>query len=127
MGILTNLFSRLLFDRKLPTFHKLTSDTYGDFIKRSEFAIVLFHATWDVGGAKAIRPLLQSVSETQGDQAQFAEVDVDEHQDIPASIQLIQVPAIAYYRRGDLIEVVGGAPQDISAHVAALLAGEKEG
>ena len=127
MGFFSNLFSQQLAGPKLPTFRKLSSDTYARFTKSSEFAVILFDAAWDVGGGKAIRPSLQGIVQTHSNRVQFAEVDIDEHQDVPASNRLRQVQAIAYYRRGELVGLIGGQAQDISGHVAALLAGERVG
>jgi len=125
MGIFNNLFGQRLADPKLPTFHELSSDTYPDFTERNEFSVILFDAPWDVGGAKALRPRMQSAVQTYRDRVQFGEVDIDKHQDIPSSIQLRSIPAVAYYRKGKLIELVSGQTQDMPARIEALLGGPK--
>src|SRR5205823_6456616 len=101
-GIFKNLFTQLIASPTLPSFHKLSSATYPDFTERNQFAVVLFDAPWDVGGAKAILPSMESAFLKYGDQVQFGEVNIDEHQDVAASVRLLNVPAIAYYRRGEL-------------------------
>lgn len=59
------------------------------------------------------------------DRVQFGEVDIDKHQDIASSVQLLNIPAVTYYRKGELIELAIGQTQDIPARIEALLAGPK--
>ena len=125
MGDLNNLFKKRNANTTLPSFHKLSSATYRDFIERNEFGVVLFDAPWDVGGAKAIRPLLQSILQTYSDRVRFGEVDIDECQDVAASVRLLNIPTLGYYRGGNLTGLFIGQAQDVSARIAALLAGKK--
>jgi thioredoxin-like negative regulator of GroEL len=105
---------------------QLTSADYKQFIAAAPVAVIHFDTEWNAGHRAVIRQRMQDAEHSLGQQALFAEVDCDRSIDLAQSIDVMNVPLVAYYRGGDLVAALVGY-QDIRARVERILQGEHIG
>ena len=103
----------------------LSTETFMQFVTGNEYVVVLFDAPWDAAGGASIRPRLEQAAGHYAGQVQFGEVDVQEQVELARSVGVLNVPAVGYYRGGNLVGIFIGATQDVNANTSALLAGSE--
>jgi thioredoxin 1 len=81
--------------------------------------LVDFWASW-CGPCRIVGPLVESLAREYEGRAVVAKVNVDEEPGLAARYQIMGIPSLLLFKKGQLVErVVGAAPQE---HLAALLA-----
>jgi thioredoxin 1 len=80
--------------------------------------VVDFTATW-CGPCKLVAPLIEQLAESYGDRAQVLKLDVDDNRPIFKRFGLKSIPAVLFFKQGELVEtIVGVKPyEDFSAVV----------
>jgi thioredoxin 1 len=80
--------------------------------------VVDFTATW-CGPCKLVAPLIEQLAESYGDRAQVLKLDVDDNRSIFKRFGLKSIPAVLFFKQGELVEtIVGVKPyEDFSAVV----------
>lgn len=106
---------------------QLSFDEYAAFLAAKPIAAVHYDAAWDVGYRPGVRRRMVEAADAFGDQANFAEVDIDAEVELARALPIGNVPTVAYYRDGRLVAALIGADQNVKARVAKLLRGEKIG
>ncbi|HPF37874.1 MAG TPA: thioredoxin family protein [Phycisphaerae bacterium] len=104
-----------------------TVSEFESLVADAAIAVVHFDADWDAILRTPTRIEMRKAEEALGDHVVFAEVDVDASVDVARSIPIANVPAVAYYRHGELMDVVIGAGQDVSGLTRRVIAGEPIG
>jgi len=102
---------------------KLTGAEFKFFIASKLVAAIHFDAEWDVGYLPTMRAKMLEAAQALGNQVGFGEVDVDRELELAKSVRPSNVPAVAYYRNGNLVGVLIGVTQDIRATLERLLRG----
>ncbi len=106
---------------------QLTSDEYEAFVTAKAVAAIHYDAAWDVGYRSGMRRQMLEAADAFGEQANFAEVDVDSQHELAKALPVLNVPTVAYYRDGALVAALVGAHQNVGRRVERLLHGESIG
>jgi Thioredoxin len=106
---------------------QLTGTDLESFVAARPAAAIHFDAEWDVGHRPTVRARMLEAEKVLNEQANFGEVDVDQNQELAKTLQLLNVPAVAYYRDGKLVAILLGARQNIRARLERVLRGETIG
>jgi thioredoxin-like negative regulator of GroEL len=104
----------------------VTRAEFQSFISAKPFAAILFDAPWDRNGS-AIRAAMLALESAFAEQAVFGEVDCDQEWDLAKSIPVLNVPLVAYYHRGQLVQALIGGDQNVRARLERVLRGEDIG
>lgn len=99
----------------------LTSTDFQAFVAAKPAAAIHFDAEWDVSYRAVLRERMLEAEEALANEANFGEVDCDRNLELAKSIPLLNVPAVAYYRNGKFVAVIGRAKQNVRAHLERLL------
>ena len=105
----------------------LDGSEFESFIATKPVAAIHFDAEWDVQYRPLVRRAMLDAERAFGGRVNFAEVDVDQDQELARSIRLLNVPAVAYFRDGALVATLIGANQNVAARVDLVLRGEPIG
>lgn len=65
--------------------------------------------------------------EELSDSANFGEVEIDRNMELAKSVQLLNVPAVAYYRHGQLVALLIGSRQNVRGRLERLMREEAIG
>ena len=96
---------------------ELTSEEFKTFIKAKPVAAILFDAPWDVSYRPIVRGNMLQAEKLHGHHAQFGEVDCDKFPELAKSMQILNIPFVAYFRDGKLVAGLIGAHQNVSARL----------
>ncbi|MDR3620979.1 MAG: protein disulfide isomerase family protein [Paludisphaera borealis] len=101
----------------------ISADEFESFLRESEYAVVLFDASWNAASKEEFRPRFEAASETYADRVVFGEIDCDDSVEIARSVPIVNLPTVAYYRRGGLIAALVGY-QNVTSLAQALIEGK---
>lgn len=96
---------------------ELTHDSFGDFVQNNRLAVVHFWAAWNAYDLE-MRELLDQVVPAE---IAFGGVDVDqpEHLAICQEHRILNLPFLAFYRDGVLVQTLAGV-RDLQTIVSVL-------
>ena len=100
-----------MFDSaKLKTLTDLTHASFAEFVRSNRFAVIHFWAAWNGYDATMEDILERQIPAEVQELIAFARVDTDrgENQETCRQLQLRNLPSLALYRSGALIEIVTG-------------------
>lgn len=60
------------------------------------------------GHCQVLMGELEQVQEECGDQVRILTMNVDENFQIPAELEVLSLPALAFYRKGEFVKFIGG-------------------
>ena len=95
---------------------KCNSDEVRKMIAEGDIVVIHLDALWN-GQRIPIENKIQQIVEMNPLDVQFAYVDSDEEQEFARSMELKNVPTVAYFRRGKLIATVIGQGQDVAGNI----------
>jgi len=93
-------------------------------VMNSPFAVAIFTAAWD-RGSKHYAPVVDQVSERFGHSAAVGFVDVDVEHSLVQQVGLATVPAVGFFRGGEVIVVHIGFQLDVERMTERLIAGHE--
>ncbi|HHV22339.1 MAG TPA: thioredoxin [Propionibacterium sp.] len=79
----------------------VTSANFVDTIKKNDLVVVDFWADW-CGPCKKFAPIFKKVSENHDDVV-FAKVDTDANQDIAGTLNIMSIPTVMAFHKGDMV------------------------
>ncbi len=86
----------------------LTSNTFDQAVNAGEDLVVVdFFATW-CGPCKMLSPIVEAAAK-QHPEVHFYKVDIDEAMDLAQRFQVMSVPTLLYFRRGEAVSKTVGA------------------
>lgn len=98
--------------------HTLNNNSINETIEKNKVVLVDFSATW-CGPCRALHPTLESVAKDFEGKAIIGKVDVDEEPELSMKYGVTSIPAILYFKNGELIgRQVGNQPK---AAISAVL------
>jgi len=86
----------------------LTGTEVQAFIAAKPAAAIHLDAEWDTNYRTIVRHKMEEAEQALGDQVNFGEVDCDLVPELARSVPVLNVPSVAYYRKGKLIAVLVG-------------------
>lgn len=101
---------------------RLTPAEFQVLINSKPYSVILLDANWN-GTGRQLLSRFEDAIERFGEQIAFCEIDTDEAQELALKLNLTNVPAIAFYRGGQLVKLHIGASQDIVRQAELLVAG----
>jgi thioredoxin-like negative regulator of GroEL len=105
----------------------LTRTEVEAFIAAKPVAAIHFDAEWDTNYRTIVRRKMEEAEQALGEQVNFGEVDCDLAPDLAKSVPVLNVPSVAYYRKGVLIAALVGTEQDVRGGLERILRGEAIG
>ena len=114
-------------EEKLRNITSLTHITFAGFVRAHQFIVVHFWAIWN-GYDVQMRKMIESeISDEFHEKIHFATLEIDppEHHAICQEHQVLNVPALAYFRDSKLVETIIGLhkPEVIVQSLKTLLGG----
>ena len=89
------------------------NEEFAPFVNSSAGKLVVldFYADW-CGPCKAIAPFVEELSNTYGDKANFAKVDIQACDTIAESFKVSGIPYFVFMRDGRIVDTLTGAKKD---------------
>jgi len=89
---------------------KVTADTFEEEVLGSELPVLVEFSTTGCPACHAARPLLENLAEEFDGRARIVEVNVEEEQALSGLFQIRAVPTLAFFKNGEFVDGVRGAP-----------------
>lgn len=105
---------------------KITAAELTGMLNAHPFTVVHFDAAWDNRRFRVEKRMLNLQARKPGGVA-CAYIDVDEEQDFVRSLEIRNVPSVAYYRGTALVAALIGADQDIARNLEITISGGTPG
>lgn len=88
---------------------ELTDATFEEEVLQAEQPVVVdFWAPW-CGPCLAVEPVLRQLEEEHGAHVRFAKLDIDEHVQTASRYEVLSIPTVILFERGEPRETVIGA------------------
>lgn len=87
---------------------ELTGEKLESAIEENSVVVVDFYADW-CAPCKQMEPIMEAVAEEMSDKAFVGKVNVDEEREAATSYQVSSIPAILFFKDGELEERTVGA------------------
>ena len=88
---------------------EVTDASFEQEVLKSDTPVVVdFWAPW-CGPCKMIAPILEEIAEEYDGKIKIAKVDVDTHTKIASQYKVMSIPALFFFKNGNLVDQVIGA------------------
>ena len=105
----------------------ITRETYQAFIQKKDWAAILVDTEWDIRGKAKIEPTFRKAIKEYDELVAFGRFDPEIEVDLAREINVLQMPTVLYYRKGELLAALISPSQNIPGRIKALIHGEKIG
>jgi len=88
---------------------EVTDTNFDSEVTKSDVPVMIdFWATW-CGPCRMIAPFVEEASNTYNGKLKVAKVDVDNNQRIAAKYSIMSIPALMFFKNGEVVDQVLGA------------------
>ena len=105
----------------------ITGNNYQTFINESAFAVVLVDTEWDIRGMAKIQPTFRKAIREYAGVVSFGQLDPEIEVDLAHDFNILNMPTVLYFRKGELVAALVSASQNVSGRVKALIREETIG
>jgi thioredoxin 1 len=91
---------------------ELNETNFEDEVKKSDVPVMIdFWAAW-CGPCKMIAPFVEEASSTYDGKLKVGKVDVDNNQRIASEFAIMSIPAVLFFKNGQVVDqVIGAVPK----------------
>jgi thioredoxin 1 len=79
----------------------MAKTSFSDLVSSNTPTLIDFYADW-CGPCKMMKPILEDLKNTVGDQLRIIKIDVDKNPELSAKFQIQGVPTLALFKGGQL-------------------------
>lgn len=92
----------------------VTTSSFNTDVLESPIPVVVdFWAEW-CGPCRALSPILDGVSESMGEKAEFVKINIDEEPELAAKYGIMSIPAVYVFKNGAVAgQTIGLKPQKV--------------
>ncbi len=105
----------------------LTKDTYHAFLNEKEWAVILVETESDIRGKAKILPTFRKSINAYKEIVAFGQFDPEIEKDLASQTNILNMPTVLYYRKGELVASLLSASQNVSGRIKALINGQEIG
>lgn len=89
---------------------EITDGNFSKIINSNKVVLVDFYANW-CGPCKAISPMIEQLAQQYNGRAIIGKLDVDKNPNVPAIFGIKNIPAILFFKNGELVDRQMGSGQ----------------
>jgi thioredoxin 1 len=87
----------------------VTDDSFDTDVKQSDIPVIVdFWAAW-CGPCRMIAPILEELAGEYDGKIKIAKMDVEANPKTPTSFAIMSIPALLFFKNGEVVETVIGA------------------
>src|SRR6266481_9302847 len=87
----------------------ITNSNFDEEVLKSSVPVLLdFWAPW-CGPCRMISPIVDEIAEAKQGEAKVGKVNIDEFQDLAARYRINAIPALLFFKDGEVVDQVKGA------------------
>ena len=87
----------------------VTDDSFETDVKQSDIPVIVdFWAAW-CGPCRMIAPILEELAGEYDGKIKIAKMDVEANPKTPSSFAIMSIPALLFFKNGEVVETVTGA------------------
>jgi thioredoxin len=89
----------------------ITDEEFDKTVKEKDLMLVDFWAPW-CGPCRFIGPVVEELAEKHRGKLYVAKMNTDENQTVPPRFQIMAIPTLLIFRRGELVDrIIGAVPK----------------
>ena len=81
----------------------INTEQFDELLKGDKTVVCDFYATW-CGPCKMLAPVIDELSESYGDKAEFVKVDIDKNIELATRYGIMSIPLVGVFKNGELAE-----------------------
>ncbi|MBV6621998.1 MAG: thioredoxin [Rivularia sp. (in: Bacteria)] len=91
----------------MSTVDKVPAAEFETLLKSENLLVVDFTATW-CGPCRVVAPLMEQLSQEFQDSIKVIKIDVDKDKPLAKKYEVKTIPAVLYFKNGELVETIKG-------------------
>lgn len=93
-----------------------TDNNFNELVKQGQgLAVVDFWAQW-CGPCRSVGPIIEDLAKEYNGRVQIGKLDVDSNPKVSAEFEITSIPAILFFKNGQVVDrVVGAQPKSVLA------------
>jgi len=93
---------------------EVNESNFEEEVAKSDIPVMIdFWATW-CGPCRMIAPIVEEASTAYGGKMKVAKIDVDNNQKIASQYSIMSIPAIMFFKNGEVVDqIIGAVPKKV--------------
>lgn len=93
--------------KNMTTVTKVPESEFETLLKTENLLVVDFTATW-CGPCRVVAPLMEQLAQEYPEQIKVIKIDVDKDKPLAKKYEVRSIPAVLYFKNGELVETIKG-------------------